>query len=105
MRPNPRWEYHGIVVPRGKAGSWDGAGIASPGAAVAVDGTVLVGWAGENAPEGGRNRGIGISTAAHPLGPFTKLATPVTCGGGGWGVISSHHASPRSSLHRVIYRP
>ena len=39
------WQYHGIVVPRGKPGSWDGAGIASPGAAVAADGTVLIGWA------------------------------------------------------------
>ena len=27
------WQYHGIVVPRGVAGGWDGGGIASPGAA------------------------------------------------------------------------
>ena len=29
------WKYHGIAVGRGKPGSWDGAGIASPGAASA----------------------------------------------------------------------
>ena len=66
------WVYHGIVVPRGKPGDWDGAGIASPGAAVAADGTVIIGWAGENSPSGGINRQIGTSTAPHPLGPFTK---------------------------------
>ena len=30
------WVYHGIVVSKGPPGSWDGAGIASPGAAVAA---------------------------------------------------------------------
>jgi len=60
------WQYHGIVVPKGPAGSWHSAGIASPGAAVAADGTVLIGWCGENSPGGGINRGIGLSVAPHP---------------------------------------
>ena len=48
-----QWEYHGIVIPRGVTGGWDGGGIASPGAAVGSDGvTVLVGYAGENSPRG-----------------------------------------------------
>ena len=50
---------HGIVIPRGKAGGWDGGGIASPGAAVSHDGSVIVGYAAENSPAGGINRGIG----------------------------------------------
>ena len=54
------WQYHGIVIPRGKNGSWDGGGIASPGAATAKDGTVIVGYAGEQSPAGGINRGIGV---------------------------------------------
>jgi hypothetical protein len=82
------WQYHGIVVGRGKPGDWDGGGIASPGAASAADGTVIVGYAAENSPSGGINRGIGIATADHPLGPFTKCATPIAspktiCGGTG----------------------
>ena len=39
------WTYHGIVVHKGEGGDWDGAGIASPGAAVAADGTVIIGYA------------------------------------------------------------
>ena len=84
-----QWTYHGIVVPRGPPGAWDSDGIASPGAAVAADGvTVLVGYAGEHSPSGGNNRGIGLATAPHPLGPFTKSASPVAspaemCGGSG----------------------
>lgn len=54
----------------GPAGSWDGGGIASPGAAVADDGSVLLGYAAENSPAGGNNRGIGLAIAAHPLGPI-----------------------------------
>ena len=82
------WEYHGIVIRRGKNGSWDGGGIASPGAAVADDGSVVVGYAAENSPSGGANRGIGIAIAPHPLGPFAKQATPLAsptglCGGTG----------------------
>ena len=82
------WQYHGIVVGRGKPGEWDGGGIASPGAAAAADGTVILGYAAENSPAGGINRGIGIATADHPLGPFTKSATPIAspktiCGGTG----------------------
>jgi hypothetical protein len=71
------WIYHGIVIPRGKNGSWDGGGIASPGAAVTDDGSVVVGYAAEKSPSGGANRGIGIAIAPHPLGPFTKQATPL----------------------------
>ena len=83
-----RWEYHGIVIPRGKNGSWDGGGIASPGAAVADDGTVVVGYSAERSPSGGANRGIGIAIAPHPLGPFAKQTTPLAsptelCGGTG----------------------
>jgi hypothetical protein len=44
------WVYHGIVIPRGASGGWDGGGIASPGAAVADDGTVLVGYAAVRSP-------------------------------------------------------
>ena len=71
------WTYHGIAVPRGAAGSWDAGGVASPGAAVADDGTVLVGFAAENNPHGGTTRGIGLASAPHPLGPFEKHSTPV----------------------------
>lgn len=84
-----RWEYHGIVIPRGAAGGWDGGGIASPGAAVGSDGTsVLVGYAAEASPAGGINRGIGVAIARHPLGPFVKQDTPIAspqkvCGGSG----------------------
>ena len=82
------WQYHGIAVGRGAAGAWDGAGIASPGAASTADGTVLVGYCGENDPTGGINRGIGLASAPHPLGPFTKHTDPVAspkgiCGGTG----------------------
>jgi len=82
------WQYHGTVIARGVNGSWDGGGIASPGAAVAADGSVLVGYAAENSPAGGRNRGVGLARAAHPLGPFIKslepIASPTTiCGGTG----------------------
>ena len=82
------WRYHGIVVPRGAAGEWDAGGVASPGAAVAPDGSVLVGYAAEPRDGGAGNRGIGIARAPHPLGPFVKSATPVaspnsTCGGTG----------------------
>lgn len=72
-----RWQYHGIVIPRGPAGDWDSNGIASPGAAVAADGTVLVGYAACNNPAGRRIRGIGVAVAPHPLGPFRKLLTPI----------------------------
>ena len=49
---------------------------------------MLVGYCGENNPTGGINRGIGLASAPHPLGPFTKHATPVAspkgiCGGTG----------------------
>ena len=79
---------HGIVIPRGKAGGWDGGGIASPGAAVSHDGSVIVGYAAENSPAGGINRGIGVAISSHPLGPFAKQTTPIAspttiCGGKG----------------------
>eukprot|EP01047_Picozoa_sp_COSAG01_P022221 COSAG01_NODE_1313_length_10770_cov_14.047887_7_plen_228_part_00 len=77
-----------IVVARGPAGSWDAGGIASPGAAAAADGTVILGYAAENSPSGGINRGIGVAIAKHPLGPFVKQTTPIAsphtiCGGTG----------------------
>lgn len=80
------WSYHGIVVARGPKGGWDGGGLASPGAAVALDGSVVVGFAAENSPGGGINRGIGVAIAPHPLGPFVKQTTPIAdphtiCGG------------------------
>lgn len=72
------WKYHGIVVARGQPGGWDAGGVASPGAAVGVDGTVLVCYAAESQANGGTARAIGLATASHPLGPFTKHdATPV----------------------------
>ena len=71
-RAAQKWGSDPDVVRALIAGDWDGAGIASPGAAVAADGTVIIGWAGENSPSGGINRQIGTSTAPHPLGPFTK---------------------------------
>lgn len=71
------WVYHGIVVPRGAAGAWDGGGIASPGAAVGADGTVVVGFAAESSPNGGVDRTVGLATAPHPLGPFTKMLAPI----------------------------
>ena len=82
------WKYHGIVVPRGPAGSMDSGGVASPGAAVAPDGSVLLGYAAEASPSGGINRGIGLAIAPHPLGPFVKQAAPIAkplgvCGGTG----------------------
>ena len=99
------WAYHGIVVPRGPFPGWDGGGVASPGAAAAPNGDVVVGFVGEKdksggypvpssllprmnpAPNsiGGNNRGIGLATAPHPLGPFTKqkgyIASPEACHG------------------------
>ena len=80
------WTYHGIVVSRGAAGGWDGGGLASPGAAVATDGSVVVGYAAEKSPAGGINRGIAVAIAPHPLGPFVKQSTPIAdpktiCGG------------------------
>ena len=82
------WRYHGIVVPRGPAGGWDGGGIASPGAAVTEEGRVIVGYAAEKSASGGINRGIGIAIADHPLGPFVKSETPIAdphtiCGASG----------------------
>jgi hypothetical protein len=65
------WQYHGIVIPRGPAGGWDGGGIASPGAAVTTDGRVLVGYAAENSPSGGINRGIGVATARPIIHSYT----------------------------------
>ena len=65
------------VIPRGPAAGWDGNGIASPGAAVAADGTVLVGYAACSNQTGRRVRGIGVAVAPHPLGPFRKLPTPI----------------------------
>eukprot|EP01047_Picozoa_sp_COSAG01_P124757 COSAG01_NODE_53768_length_336_cov_7.974684_1_plen_71_part_01 len=65
------------MVARGPAGSWDAGGIASPGAAAAADGTVILGYAAENSPSGGINRGIGVAIAKHPLGPFVKQTTPI----------------------------
>lgn len=73
-----QWKYHGIVVPRGQPGGWDAGGVASPGAAVSAEGTVLVGYAAESQTNGGTARAIGFASANHPLGPFTKHdATPV----------------------------
>eukprot|EP00937_MAST-01D_sp_MAST-1D-sp2_P005452 g5452.t1 len=84
------WQYHGIVVPRGQPGEWDGGGVASPGAAAVAGGSVLVAYAAEKDPTGGINRGIGVSRAPHPLGPFVKMgrdraiASPDgVCGGSG----------------------
>lgn len=80
------WQYHGIVVHRGPAGAWDAGGIASPGVTVAADGTVLLGYAAEPKDGGAGNRGIGVATASHPLGPFTKEEQPAAlaiCGGTG----------------------
>ena len=82
------WSYHGIVIPRGVKAGWDGGGIASPGAAVTANGSVLVGYAAEASPAGGINRGIGVAIAPHPLGPFVKQTTPIAdpkgiCGGTG----------------------
>ena len=78
------WTYHGIVIHRGAAGAWDVGGIASPGAAVVLSGTVVVGFCGEDSPSGGINRGIGIAVASHPLGPFVKRSKPVSVDGMGW---------------------
>lgn len=44
---------------------------------MAADGTVLVGFAAEKSPSGGVDRTIGLATAPHPLGPYTKMAAPV----------------------------
>ena len=71
------WTYHGIVIRRGAAGGWDAGGVASPGAAV-DDGTVLVGYAAESNSDGHfGTRGIGLASAPHPLGPFTKHEQPL----------------------------
>ena len=83
------WRYRGIVLARGNKGGWDGAGVASPGGAVVPGGTaVLLGYCGENDPGGGRNRGIGVAVAPHPLGPFVRPTAPIAsptglCGGTG----------------------
>lgn len=104
--PNGRtnWTYHGIVLARGPAGGWDSGGIASPGAAVAPDGSVFVGFVAENSPRGGHNRGIGMAIAPHPLGPFTKNKEPVAspaglCGGAGRCDDIIMQARPDGEIH------
>lgn len=72
------WTYHGIVIPRGVEGSWDAGGVASPGAAVAENGAVILGYAAESNANGHYGtRGIGIASAQHPLGPFRKHTEPL----------------------------
>jgi hypothetical protein len=72
------WSYHGIVIRRGPTGNWDAGGVASPGVAIADDGTVLVGYAAESNSDGHLGtRGIGLASAPHPLGPFTKHIEPL----------------------------
>jgi len=71
------WIYHGIVIRRGEKGQWDSGGVASPGAVVTADGSVLVGYAAENSPTGGKNRGIALARAPHPLGARKHKNTPI----------------------------
>ena len=99
------WRYHGIVLTRGPAGAWDGGGVASPGAAIAGDGaTVLLGYTAERSSDGGKNRGIGVASAPHPLGPFRKRQDPVAspqglCGGSGRCDDVIMQARPGGTVH------
>ena len=52
-------------------------GLATPTAIVRGAADVLLFFAYEGLPVGGGLRGIGGAVAAHPLGPFARLAAPV----------------------------
>jgi hypothetical protein len=82
------WTYRGLVVRRNvSAGSIDARSVATPTAIVrAADGAVLLFFTTESqSPGGGEGlRGIGGAVAAHPLGPFARLAAPVAAAPAGW---------------------
>ena len=65
--------YEHEVIPRGPPGSWDHGGAQTPGAAIASDGTVVVVYCGFAQEDSSRGSSIGIATASHPNGSFTKL--------------------------------
>jgi hypothetical protein len=63
------WSYHGIVVHKNTSAA-DEAEVGTPSALVRKDGRVFL-YFKQSAVSG--PRGIGIATAAHPLGPFSRL--------------------------------
>jgi hypothetical protein len=77
------WEFGGIAVHKNVSGSVDSGGLATPSClARASDGMVFVYFSFEGGPPDYKPvnslpngpRGIGIARAAHPLGPFVRLA-------------------------------
>ena len=78
------WTFAGVVAHRNTSLA-DAGGLATPTAVVrASDNAVLLYFAYEGLPVGGGLRGIGGAMAMHPLGPFTRLATPVAEAPAGW---------------------
>lgn len=73
------WRYHGIAVPKGHRGDWDGGGAASPGASV-FGGRFYVAYSGRENPDGSGHRWMGLAVADDPLGPFDKLPEPIVAG-------------------------
>jgi hypothetical protein len=78
-----RWEFGGVAVHKNVSGSADSGGLATPSClARTSDGMVFVYFSFEGGPPDYKPvnslpngpRGIGIARAAHPLGPFVRLA-------------------------------
>ena len=66
------FHYEHEVIPRGAPGTWDHGGAQTPGAAIAADGTVVVVYCGFAHGNTSRDSSIGVATANHPNGTFTK---------------------------------
>ena len=77
------WAFRGIVAHRNTSAA-DAGGLATPTAIVRGAADVLLYFAYEGLPVGGGLRGIGGAVAAHPLGPFARLAAPVAEAPAGW---------------------
>lgn len=82
------WTYGGIVVPRGRPGSFDAGSAATPGASF-IDGKVVISYTGENGI--GSPCGIAVAISSNGgFGPFVKQKRPVaTCGNPAAGAVGS----------------
>jgi hypothetical protein len=66
------WKYEGEVLPKGPAGSWTAAGIATPGACV-FGNQIYLSYSVRGNADGSGHRFIGIAVADDPRGPFREL--------------------------------
>jgi hypothetical protein len=80
------WQYESEVLPfPTDPAAWDAGGVATPGAALmSADGTVALVYSGRQHHDGSGRRSIGLATAPHPKGPFTRRGAFV------WTVSDSH---------------